>query len=174
MSASPSHEDFHSYSAQGIQRDLTAKAFRNPHHSHTVHKADSFQMTTDTERSTSREGGCCSRGIFSFSRFLSRSLILNHFYACRNTGKSPPKPQKTVCPKPQSERFWLAVDLQEVPYLSDKKSTEQQKDSGRYHSHETCLPTPIKRLKEKFQNPQAFERGQKGLHQGGKGDVTSR
>lgn len=80
MSDSPLHKDLHSFSEQGNQRDLTAKAFRNPHHSHTEHKADSFLMTTVTERSTS-QGGSYSHGIFSFSRFLSHSPILNHFYS---------------------------------------------------------------------------------------------
>lgn len=86
-------KDFHSYSAQGNPRDLTAKAFSNLHHSHSEHKADSFRMTTDTEISTSQEWSCCSPSIFSFSHFLPRSLILNHFYSCR-------KHRKIICSKP--------------------------------------------------------------------------
>lgn len=124
MSDSPPHKDLHSFSEQGNQRDLTAKAFKNPHHSHTEYKADSFLMTTVTERSTS-QGESSSHGIFSFSRFLSRSLILNHFHSFRDTGKPPPKPQKA---KPsQSISGWLCISKR----ISVHQQQQQQQKKHR-------------------------------------------
>lgn len=81
-------------------------------------------MTTDTKRSTSQEGSCCSHS----TRFLSGSLILNHSYTpAESTGKPPAKPQKDICPKPQLERFWLAVDLHEVLCTSATKKAQNNK-----------------------------------------------
>lgn len=70
MSDSPPHKDLHSFSEQGNQRDLTAKAFKNPHHSHTEHKAYSFLMTTVT-RDQHLEGVVLTASLVSAVSFLA-------------------------------------------------------------------------------------------------------